>query len=295
MILDQANELRELVRKVDAVSVVHSDRKTATILVIGGKGGVGTTTLSVNLAVALSQRCGRTILAEATSPGGNIDLLCANKTIAMPVDLRIIATKDSTKLCGHYRGTMHSMVAMVDELGTVACSASDARSFEERLFGKIIRQEVHTDIVVVDGGNHLNQLWQSLASTADIVLVATTADPASIVGSHAAIKMLRKTTKIEKLYTIVNQINRASTAEEVHRRLHRACRRFLAINLHHAGYVTHDQHVNAAARNGQPFMLSSPTCRASRQVRALADNVVKKIGESIEWNENVRCKMARAA
>jgi flagellar biosynthesis protein FlhG len=272
MILDQANELRELVRNFGREDGANPCRRPGTILVIGGKGGVGTTTLAANLAVALAQLHGRTTLAEAASPGGSISLLCANKDIVALRELQIIPL---TFLCDN-------------------CS-EDLLISEEQLFEKIIRQGKQSKIIVIDGGNHPNRMWHGMASVSEMVLVTTTADPAAIVGSHAVIKMLRKTTKGEKIYTLVNQIHRASAAEEVHKRLHRACRRFLGINLHHAGYVAHDPAVNAAARTKQPFMLSAPTGRASRQVRALAENVVKKISTTLNKEDKLGAKKARAA
>lgn len=272
MIHDQANDLREMVRSSSRAPDVRLHQKTRTIMVIGGKGGVGTTTLALNLAVALAQRQCKTMLTEAVSPGGDIALLCSNESISIPNNLRIVANAPLS----------------VDW-------PQDLQLFEDRLHGKDTAHEMLSELVVVDGGHYPNHLWHSLASTAELVLVATTADPASIVGSHAVIKMLRKTTSSEKIFTVVNQIHRASAADEVHKRLHRACRRFLGIHLHHAGYVIHDPAVNAAGRNRQPFMLSSPTSHASRQVRALAEKVSKKINETRGYDNLMTKQISRAA
>ena len=72
--IDQANELRELVRHAAAPRPPCAQRP-AVIVVAGGKGGVGTTTLAVELALAMSRRDRRTLLVDAAR-GGDAAITC---------------------------------------------------------------------------------------------------------------------------------------------------------------------------------------------------------------------------
>jgi len=68
---------------------------------------------------------------------------------------------------------------------------------------------------------------------------------------------------------VVNMALSASAADEVHARLALACRRFLGIGLRAAGWLAYAANVAEAGRRGQPFVLVSPGCRASRQLEQL--------------------------
>jgi flagellar biosynthesis protein FlhG len=148
---------------------------------------------------------------------------------------------------------------------------------EEQLLEKLDYAGVETGMIIIDGGNRPDRLWRGLASAAEMILVVATHDPAAIVGAHTAVKMLQKTAKIDKVYTLVNQVLHPGAAEEVYKRLYWAGRRFLGINLHNAGYMNYDPLVNVAAGKQQPFALCAPDGRASRQIRALAEKLLTNI------------------
>ena len=70
---DQATDLRALVRQV-ATAHAPVAARPRRIVVFGGKGGVGTTTIAVNLAVALAQQTECSLLCDVA--GGDVALQC---------------------------------------------------------------------------------------------------------------------------------------------------------------------------------------------------------------------------
>src|SRR3989304_1863508 len=73
---DQANDLRRLVRESRTPASAPAPLRPTLLVVAGGKGGVGTTTLAVNLAVALAQRGRRTVLVDADPDTADAAILC---------------------------------------------------------------------------------------------------------------------------------------------------------------------------------------------------------------------------
>jgi hypothetical protein len=73
---DQANDLRRLVRQAISTRNDASAGRPKLIVVSGGKGGVGTSTIAVNLAIALVQRGSRTVLVDADTHGADARILC---------------------------------------------------------------------------------------------------------------------------------------------------------------------------------------------------------------------------
>jgi flagellar biosynthesis protein FlhG len=186
-----------------------------------GKGGVGTSNLALNLAIALGERGGRVVLVDADLGLANIDLLCG---LAPGCDLGDILADDRPLAEAIVDGPAgiriipgaHASRTLIDALG-------DAPG---RLVEELSGLEAAADFLVVDAGSGLGASIATLAAAADEVLVVTTPEPTSVADAHAAINRFRRLASPPTLRAVVNQVTSGSEADEVLARLTASSRQF---------------------------------------------------------------------
>jgi len=268
---DQANELRRLARQDVQTADDGSTGRPTLVTVTSGKGGVGTTTVSLNLAVALAEGGHRSVLVDADPNGGDIAMLCR-------LDERYTA---ADVLAG--RRTVHEVLQSgpggIDVLpGTWAsgevsdCSASA----QQRLIGQLESLGSRGDFVVLDVGNGLNRTARRFCQAADLVLLVTTTELPSVMDAYASIKLLAAGNKSIPIHALVNMASNPRVADDVQRRLALACRRFLGIRLGNAGHIPARQFPDTAAEAAEPFVMAAPRCPAARQFHGLAGSVAAR-------------------
>lgn len=269
---DQASELRQLVKQGDTIaSVAPSEPPSKLLVLTGGKGGVGTTTIAVNLAVALARGGQRTVLVDADPQGGDAAVLCGVEeryTLADVLDAQ--RTLDEALRPGP--GGLRVLPA--------AWARSDVSeapaAAHQRLIAALKGLGTQADSIVVDAGNGLSRPLRQFWQAADLVLVVSTPEPASVMDAYASIKVLASNDDSTPICTLVNMADGRSSADEVHTRLAQACRRFLAMQVGGVGYVCRDPLVAEAGRAGEPLVIRAPNCRSARHIRRLAGTVIRR-------------------
>jgi len=261
---DQANDLRQLALR--SARPDAAGRKGPALVVLGaGKGGVGTTTLAVNLAVALAQQRRRTMLIDADPHGGHASVLCGLQERYTLADV----------LCGRKRipevlQAGPCEVQILPGIWGLEKLCDDPPSATERLLDQLQGLEALVDLVVLDAGNSPSRMVQRLWQAADIILTVTSVETTSILDTYAAIKALAEGSEIEELYSLVNLVPSAAAAAEVHRRLAQVCQRFVKLDLKYCGHVPADPGVASSGCSRNAFMVAAPDCAAAQHMRRLA-------------------------
>ena len=272
---DQADGLRQLVQARSGASAVaelpsaarepKAGPRARSLVLTSGKGGVGTSNLALNLAIALGERGGRVVLVDADLGLANIDLLCG---LAPDCDLGDVMAGDRTLSEAIVAGPgdiriipgAHGSRTLVEALGEAP----------RRLVEELSRLEAESDFLVVDAGSGLGASIATLAAAADEILVVTTPEPTSVADAHATINRLRRLAAAPTLRAVANQVGSAGEAAEVLARLTASSRQFFGAVVDGLGYVRSDPHVPLAVRSRQPFSTAYPAAAASRDVRRLA-------------------------
>lgn len=265
---DQATDLRELVRQCAVPHVPSTTQRLRRVVVFGGKGGVGTTTIAVNLAVAMARRKVRSLLIDAA--GSDAAILCGIEPRHTLADVlrgshglveALQAGPAGVQILPGCRG--------VTQEGDIQAAAWD------NLLAQAPAASPRLGAVVLDGGSQpdrtANRLWQA----ADHVLLVAAPEPAAIMGTYAIAKLLAEKAAGASVSVVVNLAPSREAAEEVHGRIVQACRRFLGLSLPMAGWVPCDTQVPRATAAGEPVMIASPDCPASRQIDALAGAIMQ--------------------
>lgn len=278
---DQADGLRQRVQARSGSSavadlppplpVLKAGPRARSLVLTSGKGGVGTSNLALNLAIALGERGGRVVLVDADLGLANIDLLCG---LSPGCDLGDVLAGERTLAEAIVEGPgairiipgAHGSRTLIEALGDAP----------RRLVHELSGLEAGADFLVVDAGSGLGASIATLVAAADEVLMVTTPEPTSVADAHAAIHRFRRLAAPPTLGAVVNQVGSSEEADEVLARLTASSRQFFGAVVEGLGSVRSDPHVPLAVRSRRPFTVAYPGAAASRDVRRLARTLMAR-------------------
>jgi flagellar biosynthesis protein FlhG len=268
--LDQANELRQLIRRDGGQGRARDSRSPRLIAVTSGKGGVGVTTVAVNLAVALARAGRSTILVDADLEGPHVGSLCRlDETYSLANVLS--GSRSVHEVLCRGPGGIQVVPGTWPPVGLAECSPQA----QERLITALRGLSGFAEFVVLDVGSGLNRVVRRFWHAVDLVLLVTTPDDAAVMNSYAAIKVLCDGDSQLPVASLVN-LATAQAAADVHQRLARACRRFIGMTIDAAGWLPGSGEVTAAARSGQPLALNATHCEAAGSFERLAGIAIER-------------------
>lgn len=241
---------------------------TRVLAVTSGKGGVGKTNISINLALALADRGKSVTLMDADLGLANIDVLlnlrplrnlshviegdCELKDILIdgPNNIRIIPASSGIK--------------MMSQL-TPAQNAGLVHAFDEL--------EESTDILIVDTSAGLSDSVIRFCSAAQEVFVVVCNDPASIADAYALIKTLNRDHKIQRFQIVVNKVKTEAEGCDLFERLRSVSEQYIDVVLKLRVIIPQDDNILRAVRQRRPFYLSYPNSKAIKSFKKFAADV----------------------
>lgn len=265
---DQADELRQLVLRTAIRDRGAGAAAPPMVAIAGGKGGVGATTIAVNVAVALARQGRRAVLVDADFHQPDATTLCRLRERGTVADV----------LAG--RRTVHEVLQRGPAGIQVLPGAWGGRAVTEcgplaqqRLVAELRRLGPHADAIVLDAGSSSNAVAARFWQAADLTVFVTTDEPAAIMGCYAAIKLLTVNPRHGPIRALVNKATTAERAGDVAARIEQACQRFLALSLDTVTHLPYDPAVADAARRERPVAPHAPSSDAARAAERLADQL----------------------
>lgn len=241
---------------------------TQVIGIASGKGGVGKTTVSINLAVALAQRGHKVMLLDA-------DLGMANAQIALGVHAPFNM--------GHVlRGekTLAEVIVTTDQGVRLVPGASGVRgmaALDSVQIAAIIQAfdtlQEEVDFLLVDVAAGIAPTVLEFMAACQRRYVVVCDQPSSIADAYGLIKVMSTEQGLDEIYLIPNMVGDAQQGKQLYRRMNDVCTRFLGISIRYAHAIEADEMVLQALRKYQPVLQHAPGCAASRDFRLLAEQI----------------------
>ncbi len=268
MIIDQATKLRDLTKiKRQTEKHLHPVRRIA---VTSGKGGVGKSNFSLNLAICFQRLRQRALLVDADTNLANIDILLG---IHPEYSLTDVVLGDRFIKDIILQGP-EGLQIMPAGSGVVEFIGLDA-VIQDRIQNGIADLESGSDAIIIDTGAGISEGVVEFAAGADEVIVLTTPEPTAITDAYAAIKVISSKNAAVKFHLVVNLAKNQKEAQEVARKIRLVVENYLSLNLNILGFLPYDQHVPKAVSMQQPFLLMNPRCPAALNVMMIARKLLK--------------------
>ncbi len=244
---------------------LNADHPVKVIAITGGKGGVGKTTVSTNLAVALATARQEVMLFDADLGLANVDVLlglharfhlgnvldgqCALEDVIVtgPHGLQVVPAASGSHRMANLSAAEH---------------AGLIRAFSD-LYHRI-------DTLIIDTPAGLHDSVVTFTKAAHHVVVVVCDEPASITDAYGLIKVLSREHGVRRFQVLANQTRRTGEGPELFQKIQRVCDRFLDVGLEFCGSVPYDEYLRRAVQRQTAVVDAYPTAVASRALKNLA-------------------------
>jgi flagellar biosynthesis protein FlhG len=258
-IADQAAGLRRL----------RAQQPVQVIAVTSGKGGVGKTTVSVNLAAAMSLSGKRVLLLDGDLGLANIDVMLGlQPSFNLSNVLAGECSLEDTLLegpCGLQVVPASSGKRHMAELSTIQ-HAGLVHAFSEL--------QRPLDVLLVDTAAGIADSVITFSQASQQIIVVVTADPASLTDAYALIKVLNRERSVERVQVLVNMAHNVNEARQTYESLRRVAERFLDVTLSCLGTVPQDEWLKRAVRRQRAVMEAYPNSPSAHAFDALASKAL---------------------
>jgi flagellar biosynthesis protein FlhG len=298
---DQAKRLRELMRQVPKASgvAIESADESSTwtgqspvtpsiasvtlsaspalpegsaarvIVVTSGKGGVGKTNITVNLALALAKREKRTVLFDADLGMANVDVILGVSPKAHLGD--VIAGRKSLN---------DVLLSVNDHLQIVPGGSGihELADLDQDSLNTFIRQmaslEDRADFILVDTGAGISRGVLNFVLAAHEVLVVTTPEPTAITDAYGLIKSIDQHKHLAQVRLNNTMAESEQEARAVAQKLIMIVDRFLEVDVSYLTHIEKDPQVSRSVLQQQPFYHAFPYGPSTRRINLLASLLI---------------------
>lgn len=269
--MDQAERLRSMVKGYEE----PSQKSTARVITVtSGKGGVGKSNLSVNLAIQLSRMGNRVIVMDVDFGLANVEVMLGIRPQYNLADMM-------------FRGkTLSEIITMgPEQIGFISGGSGIQElsnlSQDQVLFltHKLSQLDEFADIIIIDTGAGIGHNVMEFIACSSEVLLVTTPEPTSITDAYALVKALSQKDDFviqdTSIKFVANRVEHVKEGRELYHKFNDVIVKFLNLKLDYMGSILQDFNVSKAVMQQKPISVAYPHSPAAQCYQLLAQELMR--------------------
>jgi len=271
--MDQAENLRTIIKRQNQKQVNNA----RVFAVTSGKGGVGKSSVSINLALQYRKLGKRVIILDADFGLANIEVMFG-----------IIPKYNLSDLIFKGKELKEIIIEGLEGVGFISGGSGIAKLVNldkeqiKRLVNKLSDLEELADIIIIDTGAGISSSVMEFVMASPETIIVTTPEPTSITDSYALLKALSMNEDFNKEETkirvLANKVMSEEEGRNLFEKLSMVVSQFLGLKLEFLGTIPQDNCISKAVMKQKPVSLMFPT--------AISTKSFEKITQSLENNED---------
>lgn len=273
---DQASELRAMLGKSSPYANntgvgSNQPHKTRVIAVTSGKGGVGKSNISVNLAIAFAQTGKKVVLIDGDLGMANVNVLLGITPKSNLLDVLNKKKKMNDIILNTELGIQ--IIAGANGFSTIANLTDEQRDF----FAEEFTTLSSFDIIIIDTGAGVSENVLRFIEAADEAYVVTTPEPTAITDAYGLIKIIATEFANSQIVMklIVNKVHSADEGKRIAERIITIVAQFLNAPVEYLGFIYDDSVVTSSVLRQKPFMVSQPNSKAAMCIKHIVGRIDK--------------------
>ena len=240
-----------------------------SISVASGKGGVGKTSIAVNLALSIAASGSKVVFLDA-------DFGLANANIVMGLN-------PSKTVLNAISGTADVKEAVTNgPLGIQLISGgnglTDLLNLNQTTRFNLIRGfdsfKDACDVLFVDCPAGASESTMSFVNASDKALIVLVAEPGSFSDAYATVKQAVLEGGLKEVSVVVNMADNEVRAKDTFDRFKKICAKFFSVNLSYVGFLPHSRSLRSSIVQRKPLVLNNKNCRESNLFKSISDKLL---------------------
>ena len=263
--MDQAERLRSIIKQ----NQVSPPQAARVITVTSGKGGVGKSNVSINLAVEFKKMGKRVIIFDADFGLANIEVMFGT-----------IPKNNLADLIYQGKGIKDVITWGPMDIGFISGGSGIAgltnlgREYINYLVQQLSELDSIADVIIIDTGAGISDsVMEFLVASGEVILV-TTPEPTSITDSYSLLKALRRNARFKEdassIKVISNKVQSSEEGELLFKKLNAVVMRYLHLNIEYLGCIPQDNELSEAVMQQSPICISDPNAKSSKAFKDIA-------------------------
>ena len=262
--MDQAEQLRNIVKQQN-----KKQRSARVIIVTSGKGGVGKSNVSVNLAIQMSRLGKRAVILDADFGLANIEVMLGMRPQYNLADMMFRGKDVKDIIC-----------TGPEDIGFISGGSGlrEMTNLNKDQILSLVRTmyelDHYADVVIIDTGAGISDTVIELVASSSEVLLVATPEPTSITDAYALLKTLHRHDGFEagstSIKMIGNRIQSYEEGKELYLKLNTVVNKFLGMEMEYLGAIPYDECLPRAVMQQQPVSLAYPDAPSARAMLELA-------------------------
>lgn len=274
--VDQAEQLRNVI-KLNPVPKPHA----RVITVTSGKGGVGKSNTSINLACQFKKMGKRVIILDADFGLANIEIMFGTVPKHNLCDL-IYQGKNITEIITW--GPMD--IGFISGGSGIAGLSNLSSDYLNYIIRNLAKLDAIADIIIIDTGAGISDAVLDFLVASGEILVVATPEPTSITDSYSLLKALNRHSRFSreesKIMVIANKVSDLTEGDAMYTKLETVSNRYLKLPVSFLGSVPRDRHLEEAVMQQKPVSMQYPNAKSSVAYERIAYLLMDK-----EYNKSL--------